>query len=388
MKVALQIAATFGGAGLGHVCYQAARGLRDAAMLARVTCAGHQKTDIDEGLISDVAGLDFPSRVIPRRLYNRLGVDPLLRQNYFGWLASRNLRGCDAAHGYTGQMVETIAAARRLGIRTVVDRPNTHVRFMERLLDAEYRKYGVPFQPYTRSQVLRETRELQECDAVVTCSDLAKQTMVDEGVDETKIHVARYGVDFETFHPEPRQDETFRVVFAGLICLRKGVQYLLDAWEKLRLDQAELVMQGHLLDDAVAVVRHYLPRCRFTILPHSADPAQLCRLYNSASVCVFPSVEDGFGMVVSEAMACNKPVIITSNMGAADIVVSGLDGLVLPPANAEAIKEALLQFYETPGSAMGQNNRERVAALTWDAYRASLMSVYAGLASQEEGGNA
>jgi len=376
MKVAFQVAADFGGTGLGYISYQAALGIRDAGILARVTCTSHRKTDICDDIITDVPGVGTLSLIVPRRIANRLGTDALLRQNYFGFVASRKCRGCDIVHGYTGQMLETIRAAKRRGARCVVDRPNTHVNFMKRVLECEYEKYGVPFAPYRASRIRRESEELRQCDAIVTCSEFARQTMIAEGLDEEKIHVVPYGVDLELFHPEPRGDNVFRVIFVGLICLRKGVQYLLEAWRQLALDDAELILRGHLLDDAVGVIDHYRRRCRFTICPHTNNMAELRRLYNSASICVFPSVEDGFGMVVTEAMACNRPVLVTEHMGAADIVVDGVDGFVVPPANAQAIKERIHHLYQNRSSALGRRNRERVAGLTWDAYRARLLSVY------------
>jgi len=376
MKVGFQVAANFGGTGLGYIGYQAARGMSDAGILAAITCIGHEKSDIPEEIITDVPSARALSLLVPRRIANKLGTDALLQQNYFGLVASRKCRNCDIIHGYTGQMLETIRAAGRRGARCVVDRPNTHIHFMRRVLEAEYKKHAVPFAAYRPSRIRREARELDECDAIVTCSEFARKTMVQEGVDEKKIHVVPYGVDLGLFRPEPRRDDVFRVVFAGLICLRKGVQYLLEAWDQLGIGEAELVLQGHLLDDAVGLLDHFRNRCCFTVRPHTGNMDDLRRLYNSASLCVFPSVEDGFGMVVTEAMACNRPVLVTEHMGAAEVVTDGVDGFVVPPANAEAIKEKIDYLYKHRGSAIGLNCRERVAGLTWGAYRAGLLSVY------------
>ena len=382
MKVAFQVAANFGGTGLGYISYQAVQGIHEAGMLAGVTCTSHEDTHIHDSVIRDIRSIGALSRLFPRRLANRFGLDAFLQQKYFGSVAAKNLARCDVVHGYTGQMLETIRAAKRQGIRCVVDRPNTHVAFLRRALEAEYRKYDVGFRPYRTKQVRREAEELKECDAVVTCSEFARQTMIDEGIDERNVHVARYGVDVDLFRPVPRRDSRFRVVFVGLICLRKGIQYLLEAWRRLDLDDAvehgdaELILQGHLLDDAVGVVNHYRSLCRFTILPHAENMADVQRLYNSASVCAFPSVEDGFGMVVTEAMACNRPVLITGHMGARDVVRDGVDGFVVPAASAEAIAEKLHHLYHHRDAPLGLRGREQVSGLTWDAYRAALLSIY------------
>jgi len=386
MKVAFQVAARFGGTGLGYISYQAVRGIRDAGMLAGVVCISHAATDIDDDLITEVRAVEKLSRLVPRRLANKLGLDALLQQNYFGFAAARQLHNCDIVHGYTGQMLETINCAHRSGIRCVLDRPNTHVNYLRRAMRSEYAKYDVPFAPYSERQAQREADELDLADAVVTCSRFAKETMVEEGVEESKVHVVPYGVDLDLFHPAPRAEcgGPFRVAFAGLICLRKGVQYLLEAWDQLALPDSELVLQGHLLDDAVGVVQYYANRFPFTILAHSENMGDVCRLYNSADVCVFPSVEDGFGMVVAEAMACNRPVVVTDRMGAAELVREGADGYVIPGADVDALKERLAYLHGRRDSSIGAEGRSRLAQLTWANYQARLLDVYSVMGAQCE----
>ena len=366
---------------------EAIRGLHDAGMLGAVTCLRNRQPSL-HGAVSEVSEIPLLERHIPRRFATRLGIDSLMRQNYFGMRAALNLSHCGIVHGFTGQMTEAIKAARRRGMRTIVDRPNTHVAFLRRIMESEHARHRIPFAAYTPSQVRRESRELVECDAIVTCSQFAKQTMVDEGIDAAKIRVIPYGVDLDSFRPSPKPDSVFRVVFVGLICLRKGVQYLLDAWEHLRLPDSQLVLQGHVLDDAAGIVRHYRGRFDFTIRPHTDDAHELCRTYNSASVCVFPSLEDGFGMVVTEAMACDRPVIVTRVMGAADLVAGCNAGMVIPAGDAGAIAEAIRAFHENSGSCCGGSlaqgpaptPRDHVAPFTWDAYRASLLRLYRELA--------
>lgn len=376
MKIAYQIAAELGGTGLGRVASHAVEAIHEAGMLGAVTCLSHRMPAIADSHFHDVQAVRTLNGILPRRLANKLAIRSLLHQNYFGARASHNLGGCSIVHGFAGQMTETIRVSRRSGTRTIVDRPNTHVAFMRRALEQEYRKYDVPFAPYTRMQIRRETRELLDADAVVTCSEFAKRTMLTEGVHPDKIHVIPYGVDTDAFRPEPKGDGIFRAVFVGHICLRKGVQYLLEAWEILRFSDAELVLQGHLLDDAAVLVKHYRGRFPFTIRPHTDSADELCRLYNSASICVFPSVEDGFGMVVTEAMACNRPVIITGNMGATDVVADGINGMIIPAASTAALVEALHFLHRNRDSSLGATNRERVKSLRWSAYRASLLALY------------
>jgi len=97
---------------------------------------------------------------------------------------------------------------------------------------------------------------------------------------------------------------------------------------------------------------------------------------------VLPSLADGFGMVVPQAMACGLPVIVTENVGAADIVTDGVDGYVVPIRDVAALKEKIRYLYEDPAA------RQRMSAaavkkagrhLSWDVYGDRLVSWLVGL---------
>jgi len=70
------------------------------------------------------------------------------------------------------------------------------------------------------------------------------------------------------------------------------------------------------------------------------------RLYQEADIFVLPSVDDGFGMVVAEAMAAGLPVIVTENVGAADHIEDGVEGFVVPIRNPEALAAKIKFFYD------------------------------------------
>ena len=105
---------------------------------------------------------------------------------------------------------------------------------------------------------------------------------------------------------------------------------------------------------------------------------QVAHLYNQASVCVFPSVEEGFGMVVTEALASGVPVIVSENVGAKDLITDGQEGFIVPIRNARAIKEALLCLYEDKPKReqMAKNARLKVQNQTWEKYEEKLVGVY------------
>jgi glycosyltransferase involved in cell wall biosynthesis len=153
------------------------------------------------------------------------------------------------------------------------------------------------------------------------------------------------------------------------------VQYLLQAFSELNLENSELVLKGKVQGEMQKVVEGYRsPNIKFINWV-----GYLPELYNQASVCILPSVEDGFGLVTVEAMACGKPVIITENTGM--VARDGKDGFVIPIRDVEAIKDKLLYFYENPGEIrkMGNNARKHIAGHTWTRYGDELCKAYRGM---------
>jgi len=113
---------------------------------------------------------------------------------------------------------------------------------------------------------------------------------------------------------------------------------------------------------------------RFIGRVHQGD---LAAVYNQASVFVLASIANGFGMVVPQAMACGLPVIVTENVGAADIVTDGVDGFVIPIRDVDSLKEKLLLLYREAGlrSEMGAAAAAKArTALSWDGYGDRLAS--------------
>jgi glycosyltransferase involved in cell wall biosynthesis len=92
-------------------------------------------------------------------------------------------------------------------------------------------------------------------------------------------------------------------------------------------------------------------------------------MYRQSSVFVFPTLIEGMGLVVLEAMACGLPVIVTGH-GPGDLVRDGIDGFVIPIRNEDAIAQKLELLYDDAELCrqMGQNARARALQYHWDVY--------------------
>ncbi|MDQ3700615.1 MAG: glycosyltransferase family 4 protein, partial [Chloroflexota bacterium] len=175
-------------------------------------------------------------------------------------------------------------------------------------------------------------------DRCIATSSFTKRSLVENGVAAAQVAVVPLGVDLERFQPGERDPGCdFRVLFVGSPTQRKGIKYLLEAWERLALPRAELIICGRGFADTPLLARH---GGRFTQHTNVA-PEGLVRLYQTADVFCLPSLAEGFGLVILEALACGTPVVTTTSTAGADIIPEGRAGFVIGPGDVEALMERL-----------------------------------------------
>lgn len=142
----------------------------------------------------------------------------------------------------------------------------------------------------------------------------------------------------------------------------KGQTYLLQAWPSVlkREPRALLLLAGDGLDETPLRTRAAALGLAGSVkfLGFRQDIASLIAC---AEVLVLPSLNEGFGMVLVEAMAMGKPVVASAVGGVPEVVLDGRTGLLVPPANPEALAAAILRLLDDPGAArrLGEAGRER-----------------------------
>ena len=133
-----------------------------------------------------------------------------------------------------------------------------------------------------------------------------------------------------------------RVLFVGTVSLRKGLPYLLSAFERIDPSVATLRVVGPIQLSAEKI-RKYAGRVEFCgPVPH----AQMPMTYSGADLFVFPTVSDGFGAVMLEAMATGLPVVSTDHCG--DVVADGVNGYRIPIRDVDAICDCIQRFATSP----------------------------------------
>ena len=122
-------------------------------------------------------------------------------------------------------------------------------------------------------------------------------------------------MDVQRFTPAEQPPDVFRAVFVGALIKRKGVHHLLEAWHRLKLPKAELVLAGTAHEEIQPALREYADESVKVLgfVPRVEE------VYRSASVHVFPSSCEGSAKATYEAAACGLPQITTRESG--DIVL-------------------------------------------------------------------
>lgn len=215
------------------------------------------------------------------------------------------------------------------------------------------------------------SNEVQLATYFLCASSLTKKSLVFKGISDEKITVIPYGVDTSKFtFSERKQSETFKVIFIGSLNQRKGITYLLDALNQLKKVELIIVTRG--IYDNSLIQNYNFPIDVRVDIPHE----KLQDALHEAHCFVLPSILEGFGQVILEAMATGIPVIATEHTAAQDIIENGKDGFITPIRNVLALKTYLekLQNDFSLVNTMGKNAHEKAKQFTWQKFRNDLVT--------------
>ena len=307
------------------------------------------------------------------------------------WLASQWMPVCAIYHGWTSLALAGIQAAKRHGATTLLENAVMHPRAWQRAVLTECEAFGI--KPRNCRAILpsmlirRMEREFEICDYIVVPSEVARRSFEAAGYADKTI-VVHAGVDHRFFTPPaaspPRQP--FRVCCVGRVEIAKGVPYLLQAWKKLSLPNAELVMIGEVASEMRPLLQQFaLPNVRLMGL---LSPVEVADWYRRSHLFVFASVNEGLARVLFESMAAGLPVVATEASGARDCLTEGADGNIVPARNPDALAEAILWHYRNPEAtiAMGKAARATIEQrFTVEHYIERIIGVYCTVAGARSG---
>lgn len=259
-----------------------------------------------------------------------------------------------------GNCTDLIALCKQEKTITIGEAVNAHPAFQNRVLNKEAKTRGIKY----KKNITVTDKMIDEFDAVdylLVSSRFIQRTFVENGYDEAKIIRLPYGIEDIPLKDRPRRyalnkQKNIRILCVGQITIRKGQYYLVKAIKLLnqsfRNQVFELTLVGRseptymkCLNDLSVDFEHirHINNCDMPTFMAKFD------------IFVLPSLEDGFGVVVTEALSAGLPVITTNNSGAADIIEDGYNGVIITAGDATVIKQAIERIVDARITAKGSN---------------------------------
>lgn len=275
------------------------------------------------------------------------------------WKVSSELDSSDALIALSGSGLRSGRWMRQSGKIYICDRGSSHIRFQDQSLREEYARWGLVFAGVDPRILRKEEQEYEIATRISVPSEFVQRSFLAQGVPAARLAKIPYGARFDRFRPvgAPSPDK-FVVLYVGAISVRKGFLYLLKAFQMLKHPQKRLQVIGHVCPEMSSLLAR--ENLEHVDLIGAVPNAELANYYSCATVFVLPSIEDGFGMVMGEAMACGCPVIATENTGADDLFDPQTEGWVVPIRSPKAIHQRLEELCDDP------DLRQRVSKLALD----------------------
>ncbi|PYK42515.1 MAG: glycosyl transferase family 1 [Verrucomicrobia bacterium] len=285
---------------------------------------------------------------------------------------------CKLVYAYEDCATATFAAAEHCRIPRLYDLPIGYWRVAQHVFaeECEREPEWAPTLTGMRDsneKLARKDEELRLATHVVVASTFTKSTLA-QTPHQRPITVIPYGAPPTATNEIACGGAKLKVLFAGSLGQRKGLSYALRAVELIGEKNCELTLLGRKtvegcrpLDQAVRVHR-WLP---------SLSHAQVLLEMRQHDVLILPSLFEGFGLAITEAMSQGMPVITTAHTAGPDIIDDGVDGFIVPIRSAEALAEKLelLARDRERLRAMKISAREKAQMHPWENYQRALVTV-------------
>ena len=223
----------------------------------------------------------------------------------------------DIVHAWPLGALKTLRTAARLGIPTVLERPNAHTRFAYETVQRECERLGVSLPPghehaYNPKVLRKEEEEYRQAYRLLCPSEFTVQTFLDQGFPPERLVRHIYGYDEKRYFPNTESrnaDRGLTMLFVGVCAVRKGVHYALEAWLKSPAHQnGTFLIAGEFVPQYAQKLSSMLSHPSVHVLGHRRDVPELMR---NSDILVLPSIEEGFGLVCTEAMGSGCVALVS-----------------------------------------------------------------------------
>ena len=297
----------------------------------------------------------------------------------------------DIVHCWPSGSLETLKTAGELGIKTVLERPSSHTRYVYEAVGNECEKLGMklPKTHYTafdNKRLSREEHEFELADKLLCPSEWVVKTFLGQGTTKKKIARHQYGFDRNKFGLPPtdnrHNDETFRMIFVGSGEPRKGLHYALDAWLASKAcKKGGFYICGSYVQGYREVLASKLAHSSIKELGFQNDVNSLLQ---KCHALILPSISEGSAIVTYEARACGCVLLVSEAAGA--VCKHMKDGLIHKPGDTDTLRDHidLLASDKNLRNRLQVNSLAGAASLTWAEAAKRLVKVYQECLSEKK----
>jgi glycosyltransferase involved in cell wall biosynthesis len=272
--------------------------------------------------------------------------EPVLHRWFSKW-AARQVSGLEvnAIHAFSGVSEELMGSVAGRPIVKSLVRGSAHIRTQARLLQEEQARCGHEMDHPSSWRVAREEREYAMADMIFVLSSFAQKSFEAEGVPRHKVRLVPLGSEISRFRATEEDvarrceriaaGEPLRVLTVGSFSFRKGALDLIDIATELKGR-----MSFRFVGDVEAEVLRERAKGSVELIPRQPQ-FSLPAIYNQADLFVFPTVEDGYAVVLAQAQAAGLPILATPHCAAPDILRPNENGWILPIRSPKVFIEQL-----------------------------------------------
>ena len=276
----------------------------------------------------------------------------------YDYITAWLMKPCDVFIGQVPMHLYSLKAAKRkYGAVTIIESGlsniDEYVSILKNIGIADYPKIGVK----------RYRKCYAEADYISVASFFSKNGFLKRGFKDEKLRLNPYGVSLKDFHATALSENSYDCLMVGQWSKRKGVDMAVDACRKLG---ATLLHVGAIMD---------MPFPKEPQFKHidAVEEKKLVEYYSRAKIFLFPSYEDGFGLVLIQALICGLPIVCSPNTGGPTLksMINDKRWIVeMEDISVTSLEEAIKKALKLSATQQGIRSyaNEELEVFSWNSY--------------------
>ncbi len=354
-----------------HMIYQANQMKRLNSLERLLTAVPMSRTGLPKSVVNTrlyFSGIRFYARKLLPQIDHKLS--RIVIKDFDRW-AKNNLGKPTIINALSGFATNTLQYAHDNGVFTCCDRGSWHILEQKKVLDDEAERLGVTKEYFDPWIMERELTEYDIVDRIFVPSQTAADSFIRQGVDKDKLRKVPYGVHIDHFVPSSSVAPPGAFVSVATVGMQKGSHILVEAFRNLNgqyINNSSLTLVGPITQGWERILE--LDKNN-VIAVGQCDRDGVIRHLQQARIFVLASIQEGLALVIAQAMACGLPIIASEATGAHELVDNGVEGIIVPTNDVEALTNAMEFLISNPtlSKEMGLAARKKVEKFGgWNRY--------------------